>query len=127
MHLLLSNFTQKTQFTQICCTGSYLVCSGSVDGDHDFDPERFVLHIDRVRVKLWSISPTFYECICANILAPKRVKTLKKLNTKLLCEKGPSKMLVKLPPGRTWRGGGRPEKPPKHPPFFEGGQTLPEF
>jgi hypothetical protein len=24
---------------------------------------------------LWSISPTFYKCICANILAPKRVQT----------------------------------------------------
>jgi hypothetical protein len=52
---------------------------------------------------LWSISPTFYERICANILVSKKVQTFnvstKKLRAKLLYEKAPRKMLVKLRPG----------------------------
>jgi hypothetical protein len=50
-----------------------------------------------------SISPTFYECICADILVPKKVQTLnvstKKLRAKLLYKKAAHKMLVKLTPG----------------------------
>jgi hypothetical protein len=49
------------------------------------------------------MSPTFYERICANILAPKKVQTLnvstKNLRAKLLYEKAARKMLVKLTPG----------------------------
>jgi hypothetical protein len=51
----------------------------------------------------WSISPTFYERICANILAPKRAQTYnvstKKLRAKFSYEKAARKMLVKLTPG----------------------------
>jgi hypothetical protein len=36
---------------------------------------------------LWSISPTFYECICANILASKKVKNLKNVGTKKVLHK----------------------------------------
>ena len=32
--------------------GSYLTGSGCMDGDHDLDPKRLVLHVDRVRVEL---------------------------------------------------------------------------
>ena len=32
--------------------GSYLTGSGSMDGDHDFDPKGLVLNVDRVRVEL---------------------------------------------------------------------------
>jgi hypothetical protein len=44
-------------------------------------------------VNLWSISQTFYERICANILAPKKVKNLKcmykKALSKTFLEKNP--------------------------------------
>jgi hypothetical protein len=52
---------------------------------------------------LWSISQAFYDRICANILAPKKVQTsnvsTKKLWAKLLHKKAVCKMLVKLTPG----------------------------
>jgi hypothetical protein len=48
---------------------------------------------------LWSILPTIYECICANILALKKVQITKKIHTKLSHEKAALKMLVKLTPG----------------------------
>ncbi len=54
--------------------------------------------------QLESISPTFYKCICANILAPIKSLTFtastKKLRTKLSYEKALCKMLVKLTPYR---------------------------
>ncbi len=54
---------------------------------------------------LWSISPTFYERICANILASKKVQTLnvstEKFWAKLSNEKGACKMLVKLTSGHS--------------------------
>jgi hypothetical protein len=50
-----------------------------------------------------SISPTFYECNCANFLAPIKSLTFtsstKKLCAKLLYKKAARKMLVKLTPG----------------------------
>jgi hypothetical protein len=53
---------------------------------------------------MWLISPTFYERIWANTLAPKKVQTLNE-STKKLCQKisygkAARKMLVKLTPGR---------------------------
>jgi hypothetical protein len=52
---------------------------------------------------LWSISPTFYERICANILAPKKFKpkmqVQKKALQESLYEKGARKMLMRLTPG----------------------------
>jgi hypothetical protein len=48
---------------------------------------------------LWLISPTFYQRICANFLAPKSLtytSSTKELCAKLLYEKAASKMLVKL-------------------------------
>jgi hypothetical protein len=50
---------------------------------------------------LWSISPTFYEHICANILAPKKYQPMleqKKLCVKFLCKRAMRLMLVKLTP-----------------------------
>ncbi len=52
---------------------------------------------------LWSISPTLYEKICANILVPEKVQTWNvstkkvqtKLSYKLLYKKGVRKILVK--------------------------------
>jgi hypothetical protein len=53
--------------------------------------------------ELLSISPTFYERICVNILAPKNFQTLLNVSTKKFCtklshEKAAGKMLVKLTP-----------------------------
>jgi hypothetical protein len=52
--------------------------------------------------QLWPISPTFYERICANSIAPKKVQTLnirtKNLHAKLSYKKATRKMLVKLTP-----------------------------
>ncbi len=56
-----------------------------------------------VKLTLWSISPTFYECICTNILAPKIVQTWnvrsKELCAKLSYKRGGRKMLVNLTQG----------------------------
>jgi hypothetical protein len=45
--------------------------------------------------ELWSISPTFYEQICANILVPKKYR---KALRETLVQKSTLKMLVKFTP-----------------------------
>jgi hypothetical protein len=43
----------------------------------------------------WSISPTFYERICADILAPKRVQTWRTLaNQEVIIRIGPLAKLI---------------------------------
>jgi hypothetical protein len=58
---------------------------------------------DANRESLESILPTFYGCICTNILAQIKsltfISSTKKLSAKLPYKKAAHKMLVKLAPG----------------------------